>query len=190
MHREAQELIDFWFGVPPATEPRAVWFKKDPTFDAEIRSRFGAALEQALAGGLREWDDHPEGVLARIVLLDQFPRNAFRGTARAFAGDAMALPAARALVASGADLSLGGFMRQFAYMPFEHAEDAAAQAEALRLFARLGADHPALADLEGWAKKHADIVTRFGRFPHRNAVLGRESTAEEIEFLRQPGSSF
>ena len=190
MDAQAQAVIDFWFGVPPSTEPRAAWFKKDAAFDGEIRSRFGSAVESALAGGLREWDAAPAGTLARILLLDQFTRNIFRDTARAFAGDAFAFAAAQGLVARGADRLLDPLQRQFVYLPFEHAEGRAAQAESLRPFVGLGAEHPKLAGLEVWAKKHADIIERFGRFPHRNALLGRESTAEEVEFLRQPGSSF
>ncbi|MCW5634023.1 MAG: DUF924 domain-containing protein [Rubrivivax sp.] len=186
----ADEVIRFWFGDPPADAPRAEWFRKDDTFDAQIRTRFGARIEEALAGGLRAWDATPSGALARIVVLDQFTRNTFRGAARAFAGDALALAAARALVARGDDRRLTGTMRTFAYLPFEHAEDATAQAESLRLFGQLAAEEPRHADALEWARKHAVIIERFGRYPHRNAALGRESTAEEAEFLRQPGSSF
>jgi uncharacterized protein (DUF924 family) len=185
-----QAVIDFWFGAPPTDAARGEWFRKDEAFDATIRERFGDLLEQALAGGLRAWDHDPMGALARIVLLDQFTRNAFRGTARAFAGDALALEAACALVASGSDRMLSGVMRQFVYLPFEHAEDREVQRESLRLFAELAAAHPALADVYTWAVRHHDVIARFGRYPHRNALLGRASTAEEIEFLRQPGSSF
>jgi uncharacterized protein (DUF924 family) len=125
-----------------------------------------------------------------VIVLDQFTRNARRGSAGMFDGDARALAAARALVASGADRTLPGVMRQFAYLPFEHSETLADQAECLRLFEQLGRDDPALAGLLEWAQKHHDIVARFGRFPHRNAALGRSSTPEETEFLKQPGSGF
>ena len=126
----------------------------------------------------------------RSCVLDQFTRNTRRGTAGMFAGDAQALATARALVAAGDDLRLAGVQRQFVYLPFEHSETLADQTECLRLFEQLGRDEPALAGLLEWAQKHYDIVARFGRFPHRNAALGRNSTAEEIEFLKQPGSGF
>ena len=188
MDDAAQAVIDFWFGATDAA--RDEWFRKDAAFDERIRARFGAQVDRALAGGLTAWDAEPRGALARIVLLDQFPRNLFRGSARAFAGDAQALAAARALVASGAERRLGALQRWFVYLPFEHAEDAAAQAESLRLFGALAAEQPALAGALEWAAKHAAVIARFGRYPHRNALLGRRSTPEEIEFLRQPGSSF
>jgi uncharacterized protein (DUF924 family) len=125
-----------------------------------------------------------------VIVLDQFTRNVFRGTARAFAGDPMALQTARALVASGADRALTGVQRQFAYLPFEHAEDLSHQRTAVQLYQQLAADEPARADLVVWAQKHLDIVARFGRFPHRNAALGRTSTDEEAAFLLTPGSGF
>ena len=190
---DAQAVLDFWFGgadEPEHGQPRKQWFEKSDAFDAQIRERFGALIERALAGELAHWDRTPHGALALIVLLDQFTRNAFRGTARAFAGDALALAAARALVASGGDRALSGVQRQFVYLPFEHAEDLDAQHEALRLFAGLERDEPVVGDLVSWAQRHLDIIARFGRFPHRNAALGRTSTAEEIDFLKQPGSGF
>lgn len=190
MAMDAGAVLGFWFGDPPATEPRAEWFRKDAAFDAQIRERFGATLDAALQGGLRDWDSTPQGALARIVVLDQFTRNAFRDTPGAFAGDALALAAAQALVASGADRALGAWQRQFVYLPFEHAEDLVQQQQALVLFDALAAEHPQTAELQVWAQKHHDIVARFGRFPHRNAILGRPSTAEETAFLSQPGSRF
>jgi len=186
----ADEVIHFWFGSPPGEQARPEWFRKDPAFDERIRTLFGAQVERALAGDLRAWDATPTGALARIVLLDQFTRNLFRGTAKAFAGDALALAAAQAMVARGDDRWLCGVMRSFVYLPFEHSEELAMQAESLRLYARLAADHPERADNEIWAKKHEVIVARFGRFPHRNEALGRVSTAEEVAFLKEPGSSF
>ena len=184
----ARDVLDFWFG--PGDEARPEWFRKDPAFDALIGQRFGARIEAALAGGLDSWSAWPQAALARIVLLDQFTRNAFRDTPRAFAGDALALAAARDLVARGLDRTLPPRWRAFAYLPFEHAEDAAAQQESLRLFGALAAEHPALADLLVWAHKHADVITRFGRYPHRNAVLGRPDSAAEQAFLAEPGSRF
>ena len=186
----ASEVLDFWFGDPPSAEARDEWFRKDDAFDVLIRERFAGTLEAALQGSLRDWDATPAGALARIVVLDQFTRNAFRDTPRSFAGDALAREAAVALVDSGGDRQLPPLQRWFAYLPFEHAEDLAAQERALQLYTQLAADAPALADALEWAKKHLVVIARFGRFPHRNAVLGRTSTVEETEFLRQPGSRF
>ncbi|MBI5721287.1 MAG: DUF924 domain-containing protein [Burkholderiales bacterium] len=186
----AEEVIHFWFGLPPSEEPRAEWFRKDEAFDERIRARFGTQVEAALKGELRAWDATPSGALARILLLDQFTRNLFRGSAKAFAGDVFALAAAQAMVVRGDDRWLSGVMRSFVYLPFEHSEDIDVQRESLRLFARLGAECPEMADNEVWAKKHEVIIARFGRFPHRNEALGRVSTAEELAFLKEPGSSF
>jgi uncharacterized protein (DUF924 family) len=190
MDPRASAVIDFWFGPEPYGPNRKEWFQKDDAFDALIRARFGAWVEEALGGGLREWDAEPAGALARIVLLDQFTRNIFRGSARAFAGDALALEAARAMVAAGTDMQLVPAMRRFAYLPFEHSEELAMQAESMRLFTALASADPALAELVKWARAHQVIIERFARFPHRNAALGRVSTPEEIAFLTQPGSSF
>jgi uncharacterized protein (DUF924 family) len=196
MPPRAKDVLDFWFG--PADDPghlhaRPQWFRKDAAFDAQVAQRFGGLIEQALDGGIDSWVAPPLAALpalARVIVLDQFPRNAFRNSARMFAGDAMALQTARALVASGLDRQLSGVQRQFAYLPFEHAEDRAHQRTSVQLFEQLGRDEPALAGLLEWAQRHHDIVERFGRFPHRNALLGRLSSAEELEFLQQPGSSF
>lgn len=186
-----QTILDFWFG-PPGTpdhgKERAQWFRKDPAFDEAIRTRFGAAIESALAGGFAEWTD-ARGTLARILLLDQFTRNVYRDTPRAFAGDALALKLARDAVAHGQDQSMMPVERWFLYMPFQHAEDSVAQETSVELFTRLRDE----AGLEGplpWAQRHAEIVRRFGRFPHRNAIVGRASTPEEIAFLAKPGSGF
>ncbi|MBL8290148.1 MAG: DUF924 domain-containing protein [Rubrivivax sp.] len=186
----AHEVLAFWFGPGLADEERAEWFKKDPAFDSEIRQRFGARVDEALVGGLAAWDVTPWGALARLLLLDQFPRNIFRGSGKSFAGDAQALACARRLVARGDDRRLAGAMRWFVYLPYEHSEDLAVQRESLRLFAALAAEAPKYAGGLAWAQKHEVIVARFGRFPHRNALLGRTSTAEEIAFLKEPGSSF
>ena len=194
-------MLDFWFGPPDDpghTQTRAEWFRKDAAFDALIAQRFGTLIEQALAGGIDGWAQvkevssgaRPLTALARVIVLDQFPRNAFRGTARAFAGDALALQGCRSLVASGLDRGLSGVQRQFVYLPFEHSEDLAHQRTALQLFEQLARDEPALAGLHEWARKHHDVIARFGRFPHRNAALGRASTDQEQAFLLQPGSGF
>jgi uncharacterized protein (DUF924 family) len=189
----ADEVLDFWFGRPGDAHhlrTRPEWFRKDEAFDALIAQRFGSLIDTGLRGELAAWAQQPLSALSQIVVLDQFTRNTRRGTAGMFAGDALALATARALVARGDDLRLAGVQRQFVYLPFEHSEDLADQLECLRLFERLGRDEPALAGLLEWAQKHHTVVARFGRFPHRNAALGRPSTAEEIEFLKQPGSGF
>ena len=188
-----RDVLRFWFAPEGSVEhnkSRAVWFRKDEAFDAEIRNRFGALIEEALSGGLSRWSETPAGAVAQILILDQFTRNSFRGTARAFAGDPLAVATARALVADGSDRTLPGVQRQFVYLPFEHAEDLQLQDESMRLFTELAQDEPALADLPKWAEQHRVIIARFGRFPHRNAILGRASTVEEEAFLREPGSSF
>jgi uncharacterized protein (DUF924 family) len=191
---KAQEVLDFWFGAPgSATDgrQRREWFIKSDAFDEQIRQRFGAVIDQALAGGLREWDaEGPQGVLARILVLDQFTRNAFRNTPKSFAGDALALAAARELVDSGAHKALAPWQRSFVYMPFEHAEDAFMQEHAVALFTALAAEHPGFSESLDYAHRHRGVIARFGRFPHRNEILGRASTPEEAEFLRQPGSRF
>ena len=190
---DAQAVLDFWFG--PADDAdhalsRPQWFRKDDAFDAQIADRFGGLIEAALIGGLDEWRDTALGSVALLLLLDQFTRNSFRGQAKSFAGDARALSVALALVQAGDERGLTGVQRQFVYLPFEHAEDLAIQAESLRLFAGLERDHPALKGLLDWAQRHQVIVARFGRFPHRNAALGRTSSAEELAFLATPGSGF
>jgi uncharacterized protein (DUF924 family) len=190
---DAAQVLEFWFGAPGTPgfgTDRRDWWRKDPAFDAEIRARFGASIERALRGELQEWAAQAESALAQILLLDQLTRNAFRDTPRAFAGDARALEAASAMVGTQQDLALPPFQRRFVYLPFEHAEGSAMQAESVRLFARLAESDPAQTEALDYAKRHQAIVDRFGRFPHRNAILGRRSTAEEIEFLKQPGSSF
>lgn len=191
----AAAVLDFWFlpaGQPGHDVFRPEWFRKDPAFDAAIRERFGALAEQALAGGLVDWDATADGALARILLLDQFPRNLFRGTALAFAGDAAALALAESLVASGRDKNLPPIRRWFVFLPFEHSESLLNQERAVALFAglRREAQDPAFEAAYDYAVRHRDVIERFGRFPHRNAALGRASTPEEQAFLKLPGSSF
>jgi uncharacterized protein (DUF924 family) len=179
----AQEVLEFWFR---GQEPRKEWFQKDPAFDAEIRARFLGLHELAAAGALDHWREEPAGCLALILALDQFPRNLFRHpgpeAARAYATDAMALAAARYALDSGYDRAVPEVARTFFYLPFEHSENLADQERALQLFA----GHPN----HVWAVRHWEVVQRFGRFPHRNAALGRASTPAEIEYLSQPGSGF
>lgn len=190
----AQDVLDFWFlpeGSPGYGQPRAEWFRKDDAFDAAIGARFGATLDQALAGGLREWDaEGAQGTLARILVLDQFTRNARRGTPASFAGDALALPAAQDLVARGADQSLLPVQRWFVYMPFEHAEDARMQEQSVALFTTLAGEGKAYEDALDYAHRHRGVIARFGRFPHRNPILGRASSADELAYLALPGSGF
>ena len=193
MDAQAQDVLDFWF-LPPDNrdygQARGEWFRKDDAFDAHIRARFGALIDAAIEGGLRAWDATPHGALARLIVLDQFTRNVYRGTPRAFAGDAQALALAVALTQAGQDQQLPPMLRAFAYLPFEHAEDLAMQARAVELFQLLSQAQPGFDGMLDYAQRHQEVIARFGRFPHRNAMLGRSSTPEEVEFLRQPGSSF
>jgi len=184
----AAAIHAFWFGSPPYAR-RDVWFRKDDAFDATIRERYGAAIAAARAGAYGEWCATPRGALSRILLLDQFTRNAYRGTPDAFSGDARALATAEDAIAEGHDRALAPVERQFMYLPFEHAEDPAVQARSLELFGALSAE-PGCADLIDWARRHADVIRSFGRFPHRNAILGRASTPEEIDYLNTPGAGF
>ena len=176
----ASDIVDFWRAAGPER-----WFKKDTAFDAEIRRRFLAVHEAAAAGRLRGWEATAEGALALLILLDQFPRNMFRGEARSFATDAQARAIAAAALLRGFDTQVAPEMRTFFFLPFEHSEALADQERAVALYKAAG-------DTENlkWAELHADIIRRFGRFPHRNAILGRASTAEEAAFLTQPGSAF
>ena len=189
----ARAVLDFWF--LPADHPghgayRPEWFRKDEAFDAAIRESFGPEVKAAL--GWTPGDESDESLLARILLLDQFTRNIFRGTPRAFAGDAQALQIAESLVAAGRDKNLTPWQRWFAYLPFEHAESRLDQERSVALFSALAREmqHEAFDTALDYAVRHRNVIARFGRFPHRNAILGRESTPGEIEFLKQPGSSF
>ena len=188
VHPVARDILAFWFGPTPRVE-RPEWFRKDDAFDATIRARFGPAVEAAIDGAFADWTATPHGALARILLTDQFTRNIFRGTPRAFAGDPVGLATAMEVVADGHDRALDPIERWFLYLPYEHSESADVQTRSLELFGAL-ADETGSRDPLIWAEKHAVIVRRFGRYPHRNAILGRPSTPEEIAFLREPGSSF
>jgi uncharacterized protein (DUF924 family) len=190
---DPEAVLDFWFGAPDSAgfgSARKAWFAKDDAFDASVRDRFGALIERALRGELEDWAGSPRSALAQVLLLDQLTRNAFRGTARSFAGDARALAAASRMVGARQDEALPPFMRAFVYMPFEHAEGLAMQDEAIRLFTRLVSEAPEHADMLDYAHRHRAVIERFGRFPHRNDILGRRATAEEIEFVKRPGSGF
>jgi len=186
------EVLEFWFGAPDSPEfgrNRRCWFEKSADFDALVRDRFLETYESAAGGKLDPWTERPLAVLALVVTLDQFPRNMFRGTPRAFATDPLALAVTRGMIARGFDAALLPVPRAFVYLPFEHAEDLDAQREALRLFERLASDTSS-AGVMTYAMRHYAVIARFGRFPHRNAILGRESTPDELEFLAQPGASF
>ena len=190
---DASEVLDFWFGAPGADgygEFREAWFRKDEAFDRTIAERFGALIEAGLHGELSDWATSAHGALAQIVVLDQFPRNVFRGSARAFAGDAQALAVARHLVEAGQDRELLPVQRGFVYLPYEHAEDLATQNEAVALYTKLAAGDRRLEGMRDYAERHRDVIRRFGRFPHRNAALGRATTPEEALYLSQPGAGF
>lgn len=177
----ATEVIKFWFEeVEPSQR-----FKKDLEFDEQIRSRFENVHGRASRGLLYTWREHPLDALAEIIVLDQFSRNMFRDTPQAFAWDTLALVLAQEAIRRKLDRELVPIQRAFLYMPFMHSEAAEIHEIALFLFGQ-----PGLEDNYNFELKHKEIIDRFGRYPHRNAILGRESTAEEIEFLKQPGSGF
>jgi uncharacterized protein (DUF924 family) len=169
----AAQVLHFWF---EELQPEA-WFRKDERVDAAIRERFGALHEQ-LARIRPEQLTTPLESVAAVIVLDQFPRNVFRGSPRAFATDALALSIAQHAIANGLDLQLTQQQRLFLYMPFQHSEDRAVQARSIELFEQLG-----IAENLDYAQRHKDIIDRFGRFPHRNEVLGRRSTTEELQFV-------
>lgn len=198
-HPAAEEVLRFWFGDQAAADEvdqsrQRIWFVKNPAVDREIRERFGDLLDPGRDGELG-WKDTPRGRLALILLLDQFPRNIFRGTADAFAYDPAALQLCLEGLDRGADQSCGLIERAFCYLPLEHAESLEYQERSVELFRTLLADAPAnrqktFASFFDYAVRHRDIIARFGRFPHRNEILGRRSTSEEMAFLKLPGSSF
>jgi len=171
------DVLEEWFRDPER------WWKQDAAFDDRLRETFGKDVEAGIRGELDHWASTPRGALALVILLDQMVRNIHRGTRHMYAGDQKALATCLEVIARGQDLPLSDVERQFLYMPLMHSEDRALQERSLEKFRELGAS-------VDFAEHHAEIVLRFGRFPHRNALLGRESTAEEIEFLAQPGSSF
>jgi uncharacterized protein (DUF924 family) len=192
-----EDVLWFWLGEPGA-DPLAksdLWFKKNPAFDREITERFQSTLEAAVRGELASWEKTPHGRLALVVLYDQFSRNMFRDTPRAFAQDTLARDLAIEAIDAGDERILAPMERYFLYMPLMHAEDVDLQRRCVACFERLANEAPP--EKRGtfdhalkYARMHADIVERFGRFPHRNAILGRATTKEEAEFLTQPGSSF
>lgn len=178
---QAQDILHFWFEELSAKQH----FIKDPALDAALRERFGATLEAAARCELFGWRSTAQGRLAEILVLDQFSRNIFRDTARAFAQDALALVLAQELVASGQDQNLAPAQRAFAYLPYMHSESAFIHTQAVQLFSQ-----PGLENNLDFERRHQAIIARFGRYPHRNVALGRNSSAEELAFLSEPGSSF
>lgn len=198
-HVDPEKLLHVWFG-PPEQPPLAVskqWFSKNDAFDQALRTQFEATLEAGVHGQLEAWKSTARGRLALIVLFDQISRNIFRGTSRSFAQDSLALEQTLDVLAKGEERFLTKIERYFVLMPLMHAEDVALQRKCVAEFEKLVAETPEPKDVRDlllnaldYAQRHAVIVERFGRFPHRNAILGRESTPEEKEFLTQPGSSF
>lgn len=186
----AHEILEFWFGAGDVYgTSRKQWFQKEPAFDEAIRRRFLDVYEHAAGGHLEDWHGRAHDCLALIIVLDQFPRNMFRGTGRAFAADRLARQAAEHALAQGFDRLLLPVERMFIYLPLEHSELLADQERCVALMKSL-APFAETRELHVWAEKHRVIIERFGRFPHRNAALGRASTAIEIAFLQQPGSGF
>lgn len=181
MTQEYRQVIDFWF---KETTPK-LWFSKDDDFDALIRERFSELHRSARMGELYDWRGDAEGRLAEIIVLDQFSRNLFRNLPGAFESDAMALALAQEAVANGADMKVEVGCRRFFYLPYMHSESLFIHDIAMELFSQSG-----LEENLHYEQLHKNIIARFGRYPHRNAILGRKSSQEELEFLKQPGSSF
>ena len=175
------DILDFWFVETAPSQ----WFATDDTFDAEIKSRFGDLHRQAIECELWDWRQQADGRLAEIIVLDQFSRNIFRDSPQAFAQDAVALALAQEAIACGDDGKLPSTQRAFLYMPFMHSESPLIHQRAVELFSQPGLEFNLKFEL-----RHKEIIDRFGRYPHRNAVLGRTSSAEEMAFLQEPGSSF
>jgi uncharacterized protein (DUF924 family) len=189
---QVETILKFWFGQsdePDYGKQKAFWFEKKPEFDAELKTWFLEDYQQAAAGHLDDWLNAADTSLALILLLDQFPRNMFRDTPQAFATDDKALVAAKHTVAQGYDCKLLPVQRWFIYLPFEHSENLSDQRLCVQLFQQLN-DDVASEQAIASALRHREIIERFGRFPHRNQILGRVSTPEEEEFLQQPDSGF
>jgi len=178
----SQRVLDFWFSSDPLAF-QSYWFKKDPEFDLKIKNEFEGLTEDAIEGRLTSsWSETPESKVALIIVLDQFPRNIYREQPRSFAGADLALSLSKELITSEDDLKLSHYFRFFAYMPLMHSEDILDQDLCVASFEKLG-------DVK-FAIMHRDVIVQFGRFPHRNSILGRESTPEELEYLSKPGSGF
>ena len=178
---QAKMVLDFWF----AKQHQPFWFDKNPEFDQLIKLKFGDVHEQACGSELWGWRQNAEGRLAEIIVLDQFSRNLYRGQAKAFAQDAMALSLAQEAISQKLDQYLDPVQRKFMYLPFMHSESLYIHEFALKLFQRLGDD-----EALDYEKRHKEIIAHFGRYPHRNDALNRQSTFEELEFLKQSNMSF
>ena len=196
----SEDILDFWFGdqaspVAVNEQKKDLWWAKNDHADAEIRKRFESVCNAVASGELGEWKNSARGMLATIVCLDQFPRNIYRGDSRSFAWDPMALACSRELIKTGMDHQLPAIQRLFGYLPLEHSESLADQDEMVRLTADLrgNVEQEARGIFDGfhdYALRHREVIAKFGRFPHRNEILGRTSTHEELVFLSKPGSSF
>ena len=196
----AESILEFWFGANPddgilAKEQARLWWAKNSETDEEIRKRYKIYVSKAADGELSHWQSTPRGCLALILLTDQFPRNIFRATANAFAFDAKALAWSLAGIAAGFDLKLRPVERTFFYLPLEHSESLAHQDRSVELFSALATcveelQRAPFIEYHTFAERHREVIERFGRFPHRNEILGRESTPEELAFLKEPGSTF
>lgn len=197
---DVNSILHYWFGgakndAEIISEKSSLWWKKDPVVDADTRRRFEMMLDAEIKNEFASWSHSPRGQLARVLLCDQFPRNMYRDTPRAFDYDERARKLSREALDTGLDKKLRPVERVFLYVPFEHSEAVEDQALSLRMFTALvedvpETDRPAFQKYVEFAQKHKEIIDRFGRFPHRNAILGRASTPEELEFLNSPGSSF
>lgn len=192
LHPRADSVLSFWFGAPGTPEHgtnHSEWFKKDDAFDASIINNFMEDYENAAAGHYDDWALTSRGALALLILLDQFPRNMFRNDAKSFATDAKALEIATSMVSAGHDKAMTKEEQFFVYLPFEHTEDIAMQEKCLELTAAMPQGKAENSPYH-WAKQHYDVIAKFGRFPHRNKILGRANTPEEDEYLSNPGAGF
>lgn len=192
MNNNYKDILDFWFGKSTSIDygkPQKFWFIKDLEFDKEIRSRFLYTYELAASHQLDNWKNSPLSCLALIIVLDQFPRNIFRQQPQSFATDAQALELAKYAICQEFDCRLFPVQRWFIYLPFEHSENLTHQHQAVALFSTLRDDPDSVSSIE-YAYRHLKVIERFGRFPHRNPILARVSTAKELDFLKQPGASF
>lgn len=200
MNPIAKNVLDFWFGNRPVSlddhqSRMKIWFSSDADFDYDIERRFGKLVSTARRGAFDSWSEDPENCLALILILDQFPRNLYRGQAGAFSSDKVALTLTQGLISSGAIDHMGCSEQGFALMPYQHSEDFDVQEEGLQAYKRLAEKAPAewrslMDGYASFAKQHLDIIQRFGRFPHRNAALGRVSTDEETDYLNDNGQRF
>ena len=189
---QANEVLDYWFGPkdgPEAGKMRKLWFQGGKAADDEITARFGELHARACAGELDAWQDDPQSCLALVIVLDQFSRNIHRGTADAFAADAKALSVAKTIIVNAWDNDFEPLQRWFVYLPFEHSENVGDQQRAIALLSSLPEDENRKIAVD-YAQQHLDVIAKFGRFPHRNEILGRESTPEETKWLAEGGARF